>query len=241
MGIRFSCPHGHQLNVKSHLAGRKGRCPKCGVSVLIPNLPDSDSTAEIPKIIVSPEKSQAAKKKSRPAEEESVKEKLRVRENLQTLEKTDSREDSELFRSGKRLSSRELLADPDSVWYVQSPEGPQFGPATGAVIENWITQRRIAPNMLVWKDGWTNWIEARNAFPELAALFPESARISAPPGFAPPTENAVPEKLAIEDTPQFQRRREKKKKLTRNVLLILSFFLAILVFGVLLFVLTRSL
>lgn len=36
MGIKFRCPNGHKLNVKSFLAGKKGICPHCGVSVRIP-------------------------------------------------------------------------------------------------------------------------------------------------------------------------------------------------------------
>jgi hypothetical protein len=36
MGIRFYCPNGHKLNVKSFLAGQKGICPYCGIKVDIP-------------------------------------------------------------------------------------------------------------------------------------------------------------------------------------------------------------
>jgi len=36
MGIKFHCPNGHKLNVKSFLAGKKGVCPKCGTKVRIP-------------------------------------------------------------------------------------------------------------------------------------------------------------------------------------------------------------
>jgi hypothetical protein len=36
MGIRFYCPNGHKLNVKSFLAGQKGICPYCGTKVDIP-------------------------------------------------------------------------------------------------------------------------------------------------------------------------------------------------------------
>lgn len=37
MGIRFHCPNGHKLNVKSFLAGKKGVCPDCGVKLRIPD------------------------------------------------------------------------------------------------------------------------------------------------------------------------------------------------------------
>src|SRR5262245_23477021 len=36
MGIKFRCPNGHKLNVKSFLAGKRGICPHCGVGVDIP-------------------------------------------------------------------------------------------------------------------------------------------------------------------------------------------------------------
>src|SRR5436305_1418215 len=36
MGIRFSCPNGHKLNVKTFLAGRRGVCPQCGARFVIP-------------------------------------------------------------------------------------------------------------------------------------------------------------------------------------------------------------
>lgn len=36
MGIRFLCPNGHKLNVKTFLAGRRGICPYCGAKFQIP-------------------------------------------------------------------------------------------------------------------------------------------------------------------------------------------------------------
>lgn len=38
MGIRFSCPNGHKLNVKTFLAGKRAICPDCGAKVIVPNL-----------------------------------------------------------------------------------------------------------------------------------------------------------------------------------------------------------
>ncbi len=39
MGIRFSCPNGHKLNVKAHLAGKRAICPHCGSKVVVPEPP----------------------------------------------------------------------------------------------------------------------------------------------------------------------------------------------------------
>lgn len=42
MGIRFYCPNGHRLNVKTELAGKRGYCPHCNVKVLIPTVSEID-------------------------------------------------------------------------------------------------------------------------------------------------------------------------------------------------------
>jgi hypothetical protein len=44
MGIRFSCPNGHKLNVKENLAGRRGICPACGAKFVIPSASESGPT-----------------------------------------------------------------------------------------------------------------------------------------------------------------------------------------------------
>ena len=36
MGIRFLCPNGHRLNVKTFQAGKRGVCPHCGAAFTIP-------------------------------------------------------------------------------------------------------------------------------------------------------------------------------------------------------------
>jgi hypothetical protein len=43
MGIKFHCPNGHKMHVKSFLAGKKGICPKCGVRIEIPLVSDADA------------------------------------------------------------------------------------------------------------------------------------------------------------------------------------------------------
>ena len=53
MGIRFRCPNGHKLHVKSFQAGKRGRCPQCGVKLLIPL--ESD-----PALVQEPKPSQAS-------------------------------------------------------------------------------------------------------------------------------------------------------------------------------------
>ncbi|MDR2168998.1 MAG: DUF4339 domain-containing protein [Planctomycetaceae bacterium] len=47
MGIRFFCPNGHKLHVKSHLAGLNALCPECGVKLVVPLKSTRKSSKEI--------------------------------------------------------------------------------------------------------------------------------------------------------------------------------------------------
>lgn len=46
MGIKFRCPNGHKLNVKSFLAGKRGICPHCGAKVRIPEEAEREEAEE---------------------------------------------------------------------------------------------------------------------------------------------------------------------------------------------------
>jgi hypothetical protein len=47
MGIRFLCPNGHKLNVKSFLAGKRAICPDCGARVLVPTPEETGATRQV--------------------------------------------------------------------------------------------------------------------------------------------------------------------------------------------------
>lgn len=47
MGIRFTCPNGHKLHVKTFLAGKRGVCPNCGARFLIPAAQEGQEAANI--------------------------------------------------------------------------------------------------------------------------------------------------------------------------------------------------
>jgi Zn finger protein HypA/HybF involved in hydrogenase expression len=53
MVIRFLCPNGHQLTAPESLAGKAGKCPKCGLAFAVPTLEEigaaeTEGTAEPP-------------------------------------------------------------------------------------------------------------------------------------------------------------------------------------------------
>ena len=160
MGIRFFCPNGHKLNVKEHLAGRAGFCPECGVRLVIPY--------------------QSTRKSSR----ELLQEKSRGEPSLGVP--AVSMESSPFFSGEHQQSAtvdaetpvpvaspaaieqptNPILLDQAVAWYIQVPNGPQYGPATGQVVSTWIQEGRIGPTMLVWREGWADWLEAQNVFSE---------------------------------------------------------------------------
>ena len=62
-----------------------------------------------------------------------------------------------------------LLEAGDVVWYVRPPSGGQFGPAGSDVMRAWLGEGRISGDSLVWREGWRDWLEAGEVFPQLQA------------------------------------------------------------------------
>ena len=60
-----------------------------------------------------------------------------------------------------------LAEAPDAVWYVRPPGGGQFGPAPSSVMQGWIAEGRVSPDSLVWREGWRDWQQASESFPQL--------------------------------------------------------------------------
>ena len=61
-----------------------------------------------------------------------------------------------------------LAENPNAVWYVR-PAGvdQQYGPAGADLMRSWMAEGRVAPDALVWRDGWPEWQEAGAVFPQL--------------------------------------------------------------------------
>ena len=63
--------------------------------------------------------------------------------------------------------------DPTSTWYVRPPNGGQYGPATGEILRQWISEGRVAATSLLWREGWPQWREAKEVLPELSTRLPD--------------------------------------------------------------------
>lgn len=66
MGIRFYCPNGHKLHVKSFQAGMRGICPYCGAKVHIPLKSTRRSTREIKALRETAQRQAAKKQRAEP-------------------------------------------------------------------------------------------------------------------------------------------------------------------------------
>ncbi|MDR0704765.1 MAG: DUF4339 domain-containing protein [Planctomycetaceae bacterium] len=157
MGIRFFCPNGHKLNVKEYLAGKAGFCPECGARLIIPLQSTRKSNKELNELQERQENvpnvdsiSSATPAQPQPPETNST-----------TTETAPIANPNEIINP--------ILQDQTVVWYVQVLGGEQYGPVNGQTIHAWIQERRMKPSMLVWREGWTNWLEAKNVFTELDA------------------------------------------------------------------------
>ena len=173
MGIRFYCPNGHKLNVKERLAGLRGICPECGVKLLIPRKSTRlSSREERTKLAgISPDSGGNPNDFEVFADDPSA--------SITSFDHSGHNHSSNSVPEVRQTSAQTVVQstdtasmltsafdDPNVVWYVQLPDGQRFGPATLPILQSWVKERRISPTMLIWREGWQDWLEARLVFPE---------------------------------------------------------------------------
>src|SRR5690606_7664695 len=127
MGIRFTCPQGHSLNVKAELAGKRGVCPQCGAKVQIP-IPEAKTSPQndpIPTVVVpSPTDAAQDRLPSAPVVEPVA---------PKTVVQAPVAEAAPVVAASppaEETSSSGLAGE--EAWYVRPPGGGQFGPASRA-------------------------------------------------------------------------------------------------------------
>lgn len=188
MGICFFCPNGHPLNVKAELAGKIGFCPKCRAKMVIP----LQSMREIDEREYHGQPTAEAvtdgKKKPSDSEKESkgpnrtdvdvsasgVVERggeLSLNDLIRQAAESPARKAHERDELPNFPDSAELLNNPDFLWWVFTSDGQKYGPAPGATLQKWISERRVGPNMQILRNGWNEPHEVREVFPEVVKFF----------------------------------------------------------------------
>jgi hypothetical protein len=154
MGIRFFCPNGHKLHVKAFQAGLKGICPTCGAKMLIPWESTRLSSKE---------------EKAQPHEGGAS--------SAIPIELPPAAAKQPPVHAVSNPSPSPPFAAPpadplaeagDVVWYVRPASGGQFGPANSAIMQGWIAEGRVSAEALIWREGWRDWQQASQVFPQLA-------------------------------------------------------------------------
>ena len=179
MGIRFQCPNGHKINVKSFLAGKRALCPECGVKVVVPmeaeaapalslatlpgsSGPGSNGTSAAPGVGKQPVRGTAANVAA-PAAKATVATAAPVSArpaqpiaspafnlNLAAAAAVVSAPVSPVVPAPPVFGIADPIAEaPQAVWYVRPRTGGQFGPAPGDIFRQWIWQRRVTGDSLV--------------------------------------------------------------------------------------------
>src|SRR5438874_622573 len=197
MGIKFHCPKGHKLNVKSFLAGKKGVCPKCGTKVRIPTVSEPgliDSELE------ETEATHAGTVKSNGSGAVAAPVLAAPTAPAVSAAMPGSEHATE------SAADDPIAAAPAAIWYVRPPTGGQYGPARGEIMRKWIAEGRVSSDSLVWREGWTDWQNAGKLFPTLH----ESGTHAATQAVAPTVSTTMP--LSAKSSQRIAARYETKKR-----------------------------
>lgn len=255
MGIKFHCPNGHKLNVKSFLAGKKGVCPKCGIRVRIPTaseeaaddsgigaaqvaagvavaagLPAAGANGSArpgPAVVAAPTNRLPAPTMPGPVMPAPAM-------PMGTAVAVPAMPVPAMPVPAMPLPPAVAAADPiaeapGATWYVRPPGGGQYGPARGDVMRKWIAEGRVSSDSLVWREGWADWRNASQLFPNLA-----SAGTAAGPVIAAP--------IATSSTPSAAARYRPRKSGNGMAIVFLVglAFVCVVLVGVLVYVLTMA-
>ncbi len=188
MGIRFSCHMcNHALHVKDFQAGKRGRCPNCNGAFRVP-MKDADNSKSLDDqlqsnagTMVAESKSKTATKADKPTRKSSVHgEALLVPPTGKGANTTADKPAERFARApsskpteSKKTSESKSFDTPkilethaDSKWFVRPPSGGQFGPAQTRLLLDWINERRVTGDSLIWCDGMSQWQLASQIIPE---------------------------------------------------------------------------
>ena len=173
MGIRFSCHLcNHPLHVKDYQASKRGKCPKCQGAFRVPpkdadfSLAIDESASSIQPanlgkpLAPSDSKIVAATAKPKAATEPKPQVQARAKNPPASTPKPAPE------ANGHPSMPPSLLPLIDSRWYVRPPSGGQYGPATTPMLMDWIAEKRVTADALLWREGLDSWLSARELVPE---------------------------------------------------------------------------
>ncbi len=254
MGIKFLCPNGHKMNVKAFLAGKRGKCPKCGASVRIPQeTPASDSGEDLlgdaaepnsapstaVAVSVAPAPAVAAPATSYPVP--TVRPVLPVGApaipTVPAMTPGYQPAGPAALRGPQPISAPvpmgvdPIAQAPNSIWYVRPPSGGQYGPARGDIMRKWVSEGRVSGDSLVWREGFPEWKSAAQLFPSLAGVGTAATPTAGPP--PSPAEPAEVPKVtrAVRKLNAYEAKKSQGNGMAIAILVLLGIICVALVIG----------
>jgi hypothetical protein len=171
------------LHVKDFQAGKRGRCPKCQGSFRVPakdadfSLAVEESAALAMPAKLTPKPTTKARAKPAAASQAPAKVDLsKTGQHAAAPQIATGKTATGISTDTKPLASppaNEPVAMPasllpllDARWFVRPPGGNQYGPATTQMLLDWIAEKRVTADALLWRDGLDTWFSARELIPE---------------------------------------------------------------------------
>jgi hypothetical protein len=242
MGIRFAC-HAckRPLHLKDFQAGKRGKCPDCGIRFRIPV---SDQPFSLPlddaPVNQEPSKENAPKVADLEVPSDPVDVSVQAKRKRRTTQRESSSEEPRQ-RRGKppaapvvidveyeRVEATEKVADTlgsssrqrpenglDEGWYWISPNGPQrIGSLEGGRVEKWIREGRLRREHLVQKAGQQEEVLAGDAFQAIFERIQNASKLPLrPPLLRLPVEGEKPKGRDADS-----RHRQRLSRVTQNPL-----------------------
>ena len=223
MGVRFACHGcGKALNIKTELAGKRGKCPKCNIRFRIPKS-DQDFSIPLQKDAATAAVSNAGERSEVSNQGQNIADSSVAAATVTTDDRLPS--SSESASHSQAPAAAPQPTEPQSteptpsnigmeedfnpldehgvLWYVRPPTGGRYGPADGPTVTGWATEGRITPDTLLWREGWPQWRECREVLPE--QYLPETSKPSGSQSPQPTAEQpAATPPPAIDTTPAEQ-------------------------------------
>ena len=208
MGIRFTCPNGHDLHAKDVQKGKIVYCTKCQVPVRVPEQSTRESRHKHHRggndDSLVPGEAQVHVGSDTPGE--TSPQIVSPRDGDFSNRGTDSAAGA-FGASGADIPGAQdvppVVAPPivstpsDYMWKVRGIDGSEYGPISDAVLQEWIRQNRVGSDMLVWRSGWSEWRKAVEIFPKIADMFSNARQ----PPLQVASPQTVPAPVIIPDTP----------------------------------------
>ena len=187
MGVRFECPAGHKLHVKTELAGKRGICPECGAKFIVPSfsgerVAEDNGAATNSTVMVNPPPSQGGARGGIPGASSSQ-------------QVGSSATASSVVVTPPPLTQSPATPAPaasePAAWYIRPASGGQFGPASDEVFAQWIAEGRVSADSWVWRNGWTDWKAGGEALQEYGARVPVAPALAMAAAAATPEVTAA--------------------------------------------------